>query len=447
MSDAIAEAAVRRWEELLAVHPETRHALAEGQHRAGLTAHGHALCSVARPAFISSADFARQRNVVANVIGALRRARDMVVAHPERKVLLGQFGQWIEELTGLEVADVDHGDAVRLDGFGAHGLHFVEANADLPGGAGHADSLAELFEATPVWSTFADEFQPHIVRMLPPMIATLVSSWRRWGRGEGDGPQLAIVAWRGRNEITDATVDSTLGAALAAGIDAWHAEPAELEWRAGRLHASGRPCDLVFRAMLTPWVLDGLDELHPLIQALQHDAVCMLNSFRAELMGHKALFALLTDPEFDLGLTPAQRRAVDEHVPWGRLLRDHRTTDPDGAEIELTSWVEAQRQQLVIKPTHDAAGRGVVLGWEVDAGDWRQAIEHGLDGDHIVQQRVDMPVERFPLIAGGEAELVTDTDPFVFDGELATFFSRLSGAGITNVSSGASLVPTVIVAS
>ncbi|MEM9513729.1 MAG: hypothetical protein AAGA42_02640 [Actinomycetota bacterium] len=447
MSDAIAEAAARRWDELLAIHPETRRALADGQQQAGLTAHGHALCSVARPAFISSAEFERQRSAVADVVGALRRARDVVVAHPERETLLGQFASWIDELTALEVPDVDHGDAIRLDGFGVHHLHFVEANADLPGGAGHADALAELFETTPVWPTFAEEFQPHIVRMLPPMIATLVSSWQRWGRGDGDGPQLAIVSWSGRNEVTDATVDSTLRAALSSGIDAWHAEPAELEWRADRLYADGRPCDLVFRAMLTPWVLDGLDELAPLIAALRDDAVCMVNSFRAELMGNKALFALLTDPSIDLGLTAVQRRAVDEHVPWGRILRDHRTTDPDGGEIDLTSWVETQRAQLVIKPTHEAAGRGVVLGWEVDAAAWREAIEGGLDGDHIVQARVEMPVERFPLIVGGEADLVTDTDPFVFDGQLATFFSRLSGAGITNVSSGASLVPTVIVAS
>ncbi|MEO1057977.1 MAG: hypothetical protein AAFY28_13785, partial [Actinomycetota bacterium] len=157
MSDAIAEAAARRWDELLTIHPETRRTLAEGQERAALVAHGHPLCSVARPAFVSSAEFERQRSVVADVVGALRRARDVVVEHPERKTLLGQFASWIDELTALEVPDVDHGDAIRLDGFGARGLHFVEANADLPGGAGHADSLAELFEATPVWSTFAEE--------------------------------------------------------------------------------------------------------------------------------------------------------------------------------------------------------------------------------------------------------------------------------------------------
>lgn len=430
----------------MGAHPGTIEYLAEAQHSPSLQIRGHPLCSVARPAFISRHEFDVQRRVVRDVVAALRRARDVVVAERSRLALLGRFGEWIDQLTGLEVADVDHGEAIRLDGFIGTGLQFVEANADLPGGAGHADSLAEVFKESPPWATFADEFRPEIVPMLPLMVDTLVSSWRRWGRG-GAAPALAVIGWRARDEITDANVHSILGAARAAGLDAWSAEPAELEWQRDRLVAAGRPCDLVFRAMLTPWVLGALDELQPLIAALRHDAVCMVNSFRAELMGNKALFALLTDPHLELGLTQSQRRAVNGHVPWGRIMRDARTTGPKHESIDLLGWVEDHSEQLVIKPMHDAAGQGVVLGWEVDDVGWRKAIDGALDGEHVVQQRIETVATTFPLIDGGEAELIHDIDPFVFDGELGTFFSRLSSAGLTNVSSGGSLVPTVIVAS
>lgn len=446
MSDATAEAAASRWDELLASRPDTHDYLAAGQRDPALMAHGRRLCSVARPAFISRAEYETQRRVVRDVVGALRRARDVVVAERDRLPVLGRFREWIDRLAALEVADVDHGEAIRLDGFSSNDLRFVEANADLPGGAGHADSLAELFEASPPWRSFAAEFHPEIVRMLPPMVDVLVSSWRRWGRG-GAQPQLAVVGWAGRNEISDATVRSVLDAARASGIEAWHSEPGELEWRDPHLVAAGRPCNLVFRAMLTPWVLDGLDELQPLIAALRHDAVCMVNSFRAELMGNKALFALLTDPRVELGLTPAQRQAVAAHVPWGRIIRDEQTTGPDGSDIDLLAWIEANARRLAIKPSHDAAGRGVVLGWDADPAAWRLAIDEALDGDHIVQERVETPTRAYPLIDGGDVELIQDTDPFVFNGELGTFFSRLSGEGVTNVSSGASLVPTVVVAS
>jgi hypothetical protein len=199
--------------------------------------------------------------------------------------------------------------------------------------------------------------------------------------------------------------------------------------------------------MLIAHVIESMDELQPLTTALRHDAVCMVNSFRSELTGHKALFALVTDPKMELGLTRTERDVVDRHVPWGRLLDDVSTTGPDGDTIDLLAWVERRRDELVLKPSHAAAGRGVVLGWETDEAAWLQAIDESLDGDHVVQQRLTLPMRRFPLAADGfpEVDLIEDTDPFVFSGSLGSFISRLSGGGLTNVSAGGSLTPTVIV--
>ena len=151
-------------------------------------------------------------------------------------------------------------------------------------------------------------------------------------------------------------------------------------------------------------------------------------------MGNKALFALLTDPDLELGLMASQRAAVDAHVPWGRIVRNQRTKAPTGDDVDILEWTDANREQLVIKPIHDAAAHGVVLGWETDSVGWRAAIDRALDGDHIVQRRIETPATEFPLIDGGRGELIQDTDPFVFDGELTTFCSRLSSTGVTNVS-------------
>lgn len=87
--------------------------------------------------------------------------------------------------------------------------------------------------------------------------------------------------------------------------------------RSPSLQSHGHPLCSVARPVFIsrPWVLDALDESQPLIAALRHDAVCMVNSFRAELMANKALFALPTDPDLELGLTASQRAAVDAHVP------------------------------------------------------------------------------------------------------------------------------------
>ena len=126
-------------------------------------------------------------------------------------------------------------------------------------------------------------------------------------------------------------------------------------------------------------------------------------------------------------------------------MRDQRTKAPTGGDVDLLEWTDANREQLVIKPTHDAAAHGVVLGRETDSVGGRAAIDRALDGDHIVQRRIETPATEFPLIDGGRGELIQDTDPFVFDGELTTFCSRLGSTGVTNVSAGVSREPSVIV--
>jgi hypothetical protein len=442
------ELAERRWTELLAGHDGCGAWLAERQIQRRLVSDGQPLCTVSRPVMMTSDDFERQRRVVRLLVRALRRARDHVVAHRTTLPGLGRYREWIDELLALEVADVDHGEVIRLDTFAEGGsLHVVEANCDIPGGTGHADGIAALFEELPFWPQFADEHGARIVALQPHLFETLAQAWRSWGRG-GAEPHLGVVGWHGRAAAVDDIMRLTTEGAAAAGFDVRSVEVSELEWRPPRLLAAGHPVDLVFRVMLSEWAVDDLAALRPLIEALRHDAVCMVNSFRSELMGHKSLMALLTDPDIDLGLPPDERAAVDAHVPWGRIVSDRTTLGPDGELVELLDWMEREQQHLVIKPTHSARGHGVVLGWETDAGGWREAVDRAADGDHVVQRRVRLPMGTFPLLDGtSTAAFVEDTDPFVFDGEIATFMSRLSRGGLTNVSAGASLTPTVIVES
>ena len=204
---------------------------------------------------------------------------------------------------------------------------------------------------------------------------------------------------------------------------------------------------MVYRLMLTRDVLSSLDEVRPLLAALQQQAVCMINPFRSELMGHKALFALLTDPDVDLGLGSTERDIIREHVPWGRLLREVPTTDPNGETIDLVAYVTANQKDLVLKPTHEAKGDGVELGWQHSASSWEAAVRGAIESDYIVQKRV--PTERvsYPGVEPGvpSKAVYEDTDPFVCRADLTGFLTRLSEAEIVNVSKGGSVVPTFVV--
>ena len=70
-----------------------------------------------------------------------------------------------------------------------------------------------------------------------------------------------------------------------------------------------------------------------------------------------------------------------------------RTSEHRSQPIDLVPWTLQNREQLVLKPNDDYGGRGIVLGWTVDAGAWEAAVRQALATPYIVQERVTLPSE------------------------------------------------------
>ena len=91
-----------------------------------------------------------------------------------------------------------------------------------------------------------------------------------------------------------------------------------------------------------------------------------------------------------------------------------------------------------------------MLGWTVNAEEWRQGIARALSEPYIVQQRVPIPSEPYPSLVDGSVHILDrmlDTAPFVVHGEyMEGLLTRLSTAALLNVTAGGgSTVPTFIV--
>ena len=193
--------------------------------------------------------------------------------------------------------------------------------------------------------------------------------------------------------------------------------------------------------------LEKVGELQALLQAARDRAVTMVNPFRCKPIHKKAIFAVLTDDALQPMFTAAERAAIAAHVPWTRRVREG-TTTLEGREIDLVPWARANRHRLVLKPNDEYGGKGVHIGWECDERQWDAAIAEALASSYVVQAKVDLLRETFPEI-GPEGlrfrDLVVDLDPFVFDGEVEGFLTRLSGTSLANVTSGGGQVPAFLV--
>ena len=442
------ENAVEHWNELLwsYAEPDAVIETIAGSQRAGdLVLEDRPLCTVARPRFITRGEMAQEHRAVCLLASAVRKVRDAVLDDQKlHAAYLGGLDEWIGTVLALEPRVPEARSILRFDSFTTReGIRFVELNGDIPMGSVCNDGLVPIFRRLGLFGAFEERYDVRPILVQIGMTQTFVHAWQSWG-GAGT-PRICVTAFPGGLQALFAVLNVREMEKL--GLDAVVAFPGDLEFRDGKLRAKGRAVDLVYRIMHTDDCLARAAEIAPLLKAVKARAVCMVNPFRSELLSHKYLFALLTDGSHDFRFTTEEAAAIRAHVPWGRILRQGRTTDPGGSPVDLLEYVAERRENLVLKPAHAAGGEGVHLGWTCDPSRWAEAVREALAGGYVVQERVEITREQYPLLEKGFPlrEFFEDTDPFHFPGGYSAVMSRISAAEITNLAQGGSIVPTFVI--
>ncbi len=447
MTDLIADwnALLRPGEER---SPEYSRALAASMRARKLTFGDRVHCPFLRPFFLSAADEARTRRA-AETMAAIgeRVAREAITT----RSLFEQLGvtESEERLVRIDPGYQTASTASRVDAFLLpDGLHFAEYNAESPAGTGYTQRLAELFSDLPVMTRFRESHQVRFHQTIEPLLAALLDSYREWG-GRAQPPTIAIVDWR---EVPTWTEFEILrDAFVQAGIPTLISDPRDLEFDGTTLVAAGHKIDLVYRRVLINDILERAEECAALVRAYEARAVCVANTFRCKLPHKKALFAVLTDPVNARMFTPMEHAVIAAHVPWTRVVADA-ATEKDDLEAPLLDIARRERDTLVLKPNDEYGGKGVMLGWEMDASAWDAALDTALadpKGSWILQERIPVRREVFPQFdAAGQVtdrDVLVDLAPFLFRGRMQGYLTRLSATGLANVTSGGGQVPAFII--
>jgi uncharacterized circularly permuted ATP-grasp superfamily protein len=123
-------------------------------------------------------------------------------------------------------------------------------------------------------------------------------------------------------------------------------------------------------------------------------------------------------------------------------------TTRDGKTVDLPTVIRAERERLVMKPNDEYGGKGVFIGWEMTDSEWERALVTALGASYVVQEKVELRRRCFPEIGPQGLvfrDLVVDLDPYLFNGEVEGFLTRLSGTSLANVTSGGGQVPSFLV--
>ncbi|HXJ65120.1 MAG TPA: hypothetical protein VNN79_15305 [Actinomycetota bacterium] len=424
---------------------ESAQALREGQEARSLVFGHRPLCIALRPQLMSRSRYEAACAAALGVERALSRLEKALLTDAALRAELDLEPEE-ERLALADPGSKRSSPSIRIDGFFTDELRFVENNAESPAGMAYSDTLTEVFEELPVMRAFRRRFRARALPVARRQTQSMLRAFHEWSRGRSKTPAMAIVDWTGVPTLTE--FEMFRDRFEREGIRTVICDPADLEYRRGRLRAAGRHVNLVYRRVLTTELLGRADVSGPLTKAYLDGNVCVVNSFRAKLLHKKMSLALLSDDRYAKLYTKEDRAAIRRHIPWTRKVRDGATTHGGKRVPDLSAFVLSNREHMVLKPNDEYGGKGVVLGWTVDDHEWEQSLHVALSQSYVVQEAVEVPKEPFPVAVDGVEmlDLSLDVDPYVFDGRPSGCLTRLSSSALLNVTAGAgSVVPTYVV--
>jgi hypothetical protein len=416
--------------------------------RRGLFFGDRPLSSVLRPRFLTSAQYRFLQVRAAALLCAFHKAYVRALADATFREQF-RLEAWEERLLDVDPGFPDPSPVSRLDAFFVSergGLRFTEYNAETPAAAAYNDILGEVFLGLPVMRPFLRRFAVVPQPARHNVMHALMDAYQSWS-GRRERPRVVILDWREVPTYSEFVI--TADYLRAQGFECDIADPREVEYRAGRLWAAGAPVDLIYkRVLLTELVTRGGED-HPVMRAVRDRAVCMVNPFRCKLLHKKASLAVLSDERNAQLFTEAEREAIGAHIPWSRVIEERRTMH-GAEEVDLLPHIIEHRDHLVLKPNDEYGGTGIVLGWESSPERWESAVRAALDAPSIVQERVAIPREQYPVLVNGKAcfeDRILDTAPFIFYGPyMDGCLTRLSTESLVNVTAGGgSSVATFVV--
>ena len=446
--DPITERATEDWHRLLRDESEFVAELEarflERMRQSKLTFGGRLLCPFLRPNLIAASDYEQIRGVCRGIFRAIEKLEaalgpelwDRVDMTPEER-----------ELAAIDPGYRRSSPTSRLDSFlTRQSYQFVELNAETPAGTAYNEVLTEIFLELPIARRFQERYVLRRFAAREKLLETLLACYREAGGHEAT-PTIAVVDYEDVPTRTEHHLFREFFESK--GFPSLVCDPRHLDYDSGRLRHAGRAIDIIYKRLLTNELLERAAELQPLLRAIRERAVTIVNPFRCKPLHKKAIFAALTDDGLQHLFTDAERAAIAAHVPWTRRVSETRTLR-HGQSIELPAFIRANRERLVMKPNDEYGGKGVFIGWESTPAEWEAALAQALAASYVVQEKVELLRQTFPQIsAGGGVEfrdLVVDLDPFVFQGEVEGFLTRLSGTSLANVTSGGGQVPSFLVA-
>ena len=328
--------------------------------------------------------------------------------------------------------------------FDGKNLHYIAFNTDNPPGLGWSDLVRAVMADHPFYKTLVmfpeAEARPYV---LEEGFAATKTIYQEFRQGKTSSTRVVFIAYRGAENIGDTQL--CVDFFNRRGVKATLVDPRDFQFKDGVAYVEEQRVDVVRRHINANEFLKYPKELQPFLKGYLSKAFCMVNPFRSVYGSEKAIFALITTPEFHHLYTEEEIKVIRRHIPWTRRMCDLETTAPDGGKIQLKQFVSQKREELVIKPSWGRGGENVTLGLMTTQEEWDKLVNtYQGNKDWVVQSYVPVPRIPQPVIKGKKVTVERkhfNLSLFVLNGKYVDTWGCVSGTPSTSLQKDGAILP------
>ncbi len=199
---------------------------------------------------------------------------------------------------------------------------------------------------------------------------------------------------------------------------------------------TGTKFDALYRRAVTSDVVDHFDEVSDVLEALKQNKIVMIGSFQTQIPHSKLISKALFAPELRKYFTPEQNAFIDAHVPEAFSLDE-----------KAASKIVEDRKKWIIKPEDSYGAKGVFAGVDVSQKQWETLVKDFTNAGYMVEEYIPhFKSVNIDLINSREFKDFSNlTGLYVYNGDFAGVYSRLSDSGIVSTQYNERMVPTYFI--
>jgi hypothetical protein len=226
-------------------------------------------------------------------------------------------------------------------------------------------------------------------------------------------------------------------------------DPNRISIRNGKAFSpEGKQIDLIYRRFTSDELPKFADRKWQLAIDWDRASVAVVNPFCTKRVDSKNIMVLFKDEAYEDVFPEDLKQAlatVRRVIPWTRKIKE-RLVLADGREVETQSYLLKRKDDLVIKHANAYSSSAVYIGEDLPDERWREIVHESLEGDWIVQQRIELPeigIEYWEDDRIKKSRCIYNVSPYIYDGKLGGFLARASTDKLTSFKSGeiATIIP------